>query len=167
MSHPEPFMKSTASLSMALSLLVASGCEPATPPPRRRADAGAVTAAPAPAPEPPPGSPPDAGPVDVPPPPRVSVDAGTPQRVVTLAGLTLSYFPGGMLRFRGTDLWGASFDTLYESMDFFRRAVPTIEHTITREQTVALRRHLGMPPLPATPPTAAPLRRPRAGAAAP
>ena len=56
-----------------------------------------------------------------------------------VAGLQVTIAPEGTIRVAGADRWGADISTTYESWQYLRDAMPTLERSITPEQVTALR----------------------------
>jgi hypothetical protein len=54
-------------------------------------------------------------------------------------GLTVQFLEGGFVELRGRDRWGQPLDTTYESVDFFRKALPVLERSVSAEQAKGLR----------------------------
>jgi hypothetical protein len=54
-------------------------------------------------------------------------------------GLTVKVNDDDTILVRGTDRWGASIDTTYETAVFLRDALPSLERSITAEQAAGLR----------------------------
>lgn len=89
-----------------------------------------------------------------PPPPTIptlpaAIDAasadvgGQANRVEDLGGIRVTFQASGRVSVAGADPWGGRLDTEFESVAFFRRAVPTLTRSMTPEQGVALRRVAG------------------------
>ena len=100
-------------ITFALTLLL--GCQQQEPPP----------------PEPPRG-------LTIPPPPPPAQPK--PGDVVEVQGLTVTYLEHGAIQITGRDRWGAPLDTVYESSEFLRKALPTLERSVTPGQAASLRR---------------------------
>jgi hypothetical protein len=83
----------------------------------------------------PPAEPPSG--LAVPPPARPK-----PGDVVELLGVTVKYLDHGAIQIVGKDRWGAPFDTTYESPEYLRKALPTLERSLAPAQTSALRRQI-------------------------
>lgn len=65
-----------------------------------------------------------------------------PGDVVELLGLTVKYLDHGAIQIIGNDLWGAPLDTTYESPEYLRKALPTLERSLAPAQAAALRRQI-------------------------
>ena|SRR5438477_12306575 len=54
------------------------------------------------------------------------------------AGLFIERNPNGSLTLSGTDRWGAPIDTTYESVEYFKAAVPVLQRSLSPEASQAL-----------------------------
>jgi len=62
---------------------------------------------------------------------------------VDVGGLTLRRLDDGRIEMRGTDRWGGSVDTTYESAEYLENALPVLERSLTPEQSAAIRDYVG------------------------
>ena len=62
-----------------------------------------------------------------------------PMGPVVVHGIIVKFLDGGLIALSGRDQWGNAFDTTYESLEFFRKALPVLERSITAEQVSGLR----------------------------
>ena len=54
-------------------------------------------------------------------------------------GITVTFRADGMVALQGRDQFGGALDTVYENVEFFRKALPALERSLTAEQSTGLR----------------------------
>jgi len=65
---------------------------------------------------------------------RAKLDAPT-----DVHGITVTFRADGMVALQGRDQFGGAIDTVYENVEFFRKALPALERSLTAEQSTGLR----------------------------
>ena len=63
--------------------------------------------------------------------------------LIDVHGITVRFLADGGVQIRGNDRWGNSFDATYESLEYFRGALPVLERSVTPEQAAGLRKIAG------------------------
>ena len=78
-------------------------------------------------------------------PAAVAADPAPEPPDVDVGGLTLRRLDDGRIEMRGTDRWGGSVETTYESAEYLRNALPVLERSLSPEQSAAIRAYLEPP----------------------
>ena len=58
---------------------------------------------------------------------------------IDVHGITVTFRADGMVAIQGRDRFGNALDTVYENVDFFRKALPVLDRSLTAEQSTGLR----------------------------
>jgi hypothetical protein len=58
---------------------------------------------------------------------------------VDVHGITVKFLDGGTIELSGRDRWGNALDTTFETIEYFRNALPVLERSVTAEQAAGLR----------------------------
>ena len=58
---------------------------------------------------------------------------------VDVKGIVLELQNDGLIKLTGSDRWGQKLDQTFESFEFFRKALPVLEQSITADQAAGLR----------------------------
>jgi len=58
---------------------------------------------------------------------------------IDVHGITVTFRTDGTVAIQGRDRFGNALDTVYENVDFFRKALPVLERSLTTEQSTGLR----------------------------
>ncbi len=85
-----------------------------------------------------------------PPPARTAAAAPVVQQPkpgdrVDIHGIVVTYREAGVIEISGRDRWGNMLHSSYESIEFFREALPVIERSLATDQAAGLHARFGTP----------------------
>jgi hypothetical protein len=70
--------------------------------------------------------------------PPVSAATLPPRKVVEGDGITITETADGSVILKTTSLWNESFDTTYQTCDYYRGAVPVLKHQLRKDRAKLL-----------------------------